>query len=94
VTRVGTFSPFGSGSPDGLFSNQKFQFGRALDWKMFKYCMAIWNILRIFEIFYDHLVHFVFIWYIFPVWVSCNKKNLATLLRVIDAFGHFFNDKR
>jgi hypothetical protein len=24
-----------------------------------------WNILRIFGIFYDHLVHFVFIWYIF-----------------------------
>jgi hypothetical protein len=27
--------------------------------------MAIWNILRTFGIFYDHLVHFVFIWYIF-----------------------------
>jgi hypothetical protein len=27
--------------------------------------MAIWNILPIFGIFYDHLVHFVLIWYIF-----------------------------
>jgi hypothetical protein len=27
--------------------------------------MAIWNILRAFWIFYDHLVHFEFIWYIF-----------------------------
>jgi hypothetical protein len=30
-------------------------------------------------IFYDHLVHFVFIWYIFPFLVSSTKKNLATL---------------
>jgi hypothetical protein len=30
---------------------------------------------------YDHSVHFVFIWYIFPVLVSCIKKSLATLLR-------------
>jgi hypothetical protein len=28
-------------------------------------CIAVWNILRTFGIFYDHLVHFVFIWYIF-----------------------------
>jgi hypothetical protein len=41
--------------------------------------MAIWNILWIFGIFYDHSVHFVFIWYLFPVLVSCTKKNLATL---------------
>jgi hypothetical protein len=27
--------------------------------------MAIWNILPTFGIFYDHLVQFVFIWYIF-----------------------------
>jgi hypothetical protein len=41
--------------------------------------MAIWNILRTLGIFYDHLVHFVFIGYIFPVLVSCSMKNLATL---------------
>jgi hypothetical protein len=27
--------------------------------------MAIWNILQTVGIFYDHLVDFVFIWYIF-----------------------------
>jgi hypothetical protein len=44
-------------------------------------------ILWPFGIFYDHLVHFVFIWYVlcsfgtfFPFLVSCTKKNLATLL--------------
>jgi hypothetical protein len=42
--------------------------------------MAIWNILRRFGKFYDHLVHFVLIWYIFPVLVSRVKKNLATLI--------------
>jgi hypothetical protein len=42
--------------------------------------MAIWNILWTFWIFHDHLVHFVFVWYIFTVWVSCNKRNLATLV--------------
>jgi hypothetical protein len=42
--------------------------------------MAIWNVLLIFEIFYDHLVHFVFTFgAFFPVLVSCSKKNLATL---------------
>jgi hypothetical protein len=38
--------------------------------------MANWNILLTFVIFYDHLVHFVRIWYIFS---SCPKKYLATL---------------
>jgi hypothetical protein len=42
--------------------------------------MAIWNILRTFGIFYEHLVKFAFIWYIFPVLVSRTKKNLATLV--------------
>jgi hypothetical protein len=32
---------------------------------MLIYFRAIWNILRIFRIFYVHLVPFVFIWYIF-----------------------------
>jgi thiosulfate reductase cytochrome b subunit len=35
-------------------------FCRALDWKMSIYFMAIWNIWD----FYDHLVHFAFIWFI------------------------------
>jgi hypothetical protein len=55
------------------------KFGGVLDLKVLIYVMAIWNILQTFGIFYDHLVHFVFIWYIFPVWVSCTKKNLANL---------------
>jgi hypothetical protein len=42
--------------------------------------MSIWNILWTFGKFYDHSVHFVFIWYIFPVLVSCTMKNLATLV--------------
>jgi hypothetical protein len=55
------------------------KFWRALDWKLLIYFVPIWNILETFGIFYDHLVHFVFIWYIFPVLVSFTKKNLATL---------------
>jgi hypothetical protein len=44
-------------------------------------------ILCPFDVFYGHLVYFVaiyvvyfmVIWYIFPVWVYCPKKNMATL---------------
>jgi hypothetical protein len=32
---------------------------------MLIYFMVIWIILRPFGKFYDHMVHFVFIWYIF-----------------------------
>jgi hypothetical protein len=46
---------------------------------MLEYFLALWNILQTFGIFYDHLVHFVLIWYIFPVLESCTYKNLATL---------------
>jgi hypothetical protein len=71
------------------------KFWSALDWKMRIYFMAICNISPTFGIFYDHMVHFVFIWYIFPVLVSCTKKNLATLFswqslgyrKVSDAIG-------
>jgi hypothetical protein len=41
------------------------KFLRALDWKVLIYFVAISNILWILGIFYDHLVQFVFIWYIF-----------------------------
>jgi hypothetical protein len=74
-----------TGLPDGLFSNQKSQFGkksRSSDWKMLIYFTAIWNILWTFGIFNDHFVQFVLIWYIFLVLVSCTKKNLATLVHV------------
>jgi hypothetical protein len=43
------------------------KFWMALYWKMLIYYIAIWNILQEFVIFYDHLVHFVFICYIFSV---------------------------
>jgi hypothetical protein len=46
---------------------------------MLMYFTAIWNILLTFGIFYDYLVHFVFLWYIFPDLVSCTEKNLAAL---------------
>jgi hypothetical protein len=55
------------------------KFWRALDRKMLMYFMTIWNILQT-------LRYFMTIWYtlysfgtFFPVLVSCNKKNLATL---------------
>jgi hypothetical protein len=55
------------------------KFWRAFDWKILIYFMAIWYILLIFGIFYDHLVLFVSIWYIFAVLASWTMKNLATL---------------
>jgi hypothetical protein len=42
--------------------------------------MAICNILLRVGKLYGHLVHFVFIWGIFPVLLSSTKKNLATLI--------------
>jgi hypothetical protein len=56
------------------------KFWRALDWKMLRSFMAIWNILRTYGKFYDHLVHNVLIWYIFPASVSRTNKNLVTLI--------------
>jgi hypothetical protein len=56
------------------------KFWRALDWEMFLYFMAIWNILRTFGIFYDHLVHLCSFGTFFPVLVSCTMKNLAPLV--------------
>jgi hypothetical protein len=50
------------------FQTKKPNFGkfwRALDWEMLIYIMVIWNILWTFGIFYDPLVHFAFILYIF-----------------------------
>jgi hypothetical protein len=67
------------------------KFGRVLKWKMLVYFMDIGSILRPFDIFYDHLVYFVAIWYIFsPLLVYCTKKNLATLGRQGDQIGIIF----
>jgi hypothetical protein len=64
-----------------FFSNQKSQFGNIFQglrlenvdifYGHLEYFTEIWGI-------YDHLVHFVFIGYIFPVLVSFTKENLAT----------------
>jgi hypothetical protein len=47
--------------PDGFFSNHKSKFGqilKGLRWGNVDIFRAIWNILWIFGIFHDHLVHF------------------------------------
>jgi hypothetical protein len=54
------------GLPDGIFSNQKYQFGkfwRVLQWKMLLNFMAIWYILLpfgivcdLFGIFYEYFI--------------------------------------
>jgi hypothetical protein len=67
-----------------IFTNQQSKFGSffwsALDWKMLvNISYAHLEYFRTFGILYGHLVHFVFIYYIFLVWVSCTNKNLATL---------------
>jgi hypothetical protein len=72
------------GLPDGLFSNQNPNLGKfwmALDWKVFQYFMAIWNILWRFGIFYDHLYYSHSFGTFFRFLMSCTKKNLATLER-------------
>jgi hypothetical protein len=63
--------------PDGLFSNQKYQFGQIWEglrrenvdilYSLSEYFMDIWDSLLPFGTF-------------FPVLVSCTKKNLATLI--------------
>jgi hypothetical protein len=58
-------------------------FWRALDWKMLIYLIAIWNILRTFEIFCDHLVHFVLIWHIFSGFGTMNQEKYGN-----PCFGH------
>jgi hypothetical protein len=42
------------------------KFLRVLQWKMMVYLIDIGSILRPFYTFYDHLVYFVGMWYIFP----------------------------
>jgi hypothetical protein len=52
------------------------KFLRALDFKLLMYFIAVWNICQTFGIFFDHLVHFVFIWYIFPVLEKSGNPDL------------------
>jgi hypothetical protein len=51
------------------------KFWRALDQKMSIYFTAIWNILQTLGIFFDHLEHFLLIWYIFPGFGILHQKN-------------------
>jgi hypothetical protein len=77
------------------FQTKKSQFGsisEGLRLEKMDTFSAIWNILRTSVLFYDHLVHFVFMWYIFSVLVRCNKKNLATLVSLL--FPGIFLGKR
>jgi hypothetical protein len=69
-----------------VFSNQKIQiwvnFGGSCNGR-WVYFMDIWFILWTFGvfcgnlvcIFYEHLVYFVVIWYIYPFLVRCTKKE-------------------
>jgi hypothetical protein len=50
-------------------------FLKTLDGKMFIYFMAIWNILRTFGKLYDHLVHFLSIWYTFSGFVITYQQK-------------------
>jgi hypothetical protein len=69
--------------PDGLFSNQKSQFGQILEgfgmenvglfFDHLEYFMAIWYNLWPFGLVCGHLVYF------FPFWYVWTKENLATL---------------
>jgi hypothetical protein len=54
------------------------KFWRALDSKMLINLMSIWNTLQTFEIFYDNLVHFEIIWYIFysfGIWQPWSRRS-------------------
>jgi hypothetical protein len=58
--------------------------------------MSIGNFLKTCGIFYDHLLYFVFIWYIFSDFGIIYPKNLATLVRRANRLASFLsrNDER
>jgi hypothetical protein len=54
-----------AGLPDGLFSNQKSQFGQILERRRLEIVDRFYGHLEYFTDImdiYDHLVHFVYIW--------------------------------
>jgi hypothetical protein len=71
------------GLPDGIFSNQKSQFGQILEGIGFENVDIFNGHLVCFTDnwdFYDiHLVHFVFVRYIFSSFGIMYQENLATL---------------
>jgi hypothetical protein len=50
--------------PDGFFSNQKSKFGEIFEGPNLENVVIFYGHLE-YGIFYDHLVHYVLIWYIF-----------------------------
>jgi hypothetical protein len=68
-----------AGLPDGLFSNQKSQFGSIFDSLRLENVDIFYGrleYLRTFGDFYDHLVHFVLMWYIFSGFgITCQEKS-------------------
>jgi hypothetical protein len=67
------------GLPDGLFSNQKSQFGGKLQGGRLENVDIFNGHLEYFSwILYDHLAHLVFIWYIFSSFGIMHQQNLAT----------------
>jgi hypothetical protein len=70
-----------------FFFNQKSHFGKSFEGLRLENVDIFYDHLEYFTdicvpfgIFCVYLVHFVFIWYIFPVLVPHTNKNLATLL--------------
>jgi hypothetical protein len=51
------------------------KFWRVLQWKILVYFMAIWSILRIFDIFYGHLVYFPPSWQTFSRFGLLHKEK-------------------
>jgi hypothetical protein len=67
-----TFRHSCAGLPDGIFSYQKFQFGKIIEDLSMEdvgifYGHYIGLFYGLFGIFYGHWIHFSSIWYIFPV---------------------------
>jgi hypothetical protein len=69
------------GLPNGIFLNQTPYLGifwRALKYKMLKYFMALWNMLRSFGICYGHFGKLVEIWYIFLRFGMCRDSSYGS----------------
>jgi hypothetical protein len=64
------------------------KFKRTLDWKMLIYFMVIWNILETFGIFYDHLVHFLLIWYGFGILYREKSGNPERSANIWTTYSH------
>jgi hypothetical protein len=66
-----SFMTLWAGLPDGFFSKQKSKFGQILEGLRWRNVDIVFGHLEYFTDIGDFYDHFVFIWYIFPVLVSC-----------------------